>query len=130
MKSLFSNGINVVCHLAACAGARESILSPELFINSNVLGTTILLEQAALSRCSNFVYASSGSVYGTPVSSPTNMEKNMVLMREDELPGKLLSPYGVTKVAAESMAGVYHHLYNLPTTVSSKQHEIERKELI
>ena len=54
----------------------------------------------------------------------------MVLMREDELPGKLLSPYGVTKAAAESMAGVYHHLYNLPTTVSSKQHEIEIKELV
>ena len=114
-------GIDVVCHLAACAGARESISCPELYINTNVLGTTILLEQAASARCSNFVYASSGSVYGVLVSSSTTTKKNIIPMREDELPGKLLSPYAVSKAAVESMAGVYHHLYNLPTTVRIKQ---------
>lgn len=121
MKSLFSVGIDVVCHLAACAGARESVSCPEVYINTNILGTTILLEQAASAKCSNFVYASSGSVYGAPVCSSAGTEKNMIILREDALPGKLLSPYGVSKAAAESMAGVYHHLYNLPTTVRLKQ---------
>ncbi|KAI5080941.1 hypothetical protein GOP47_0004124 [Adiantum capillus-veneris] len=112
MKSLFDNGVDVVCHLAARAGARESIYFPEECINTNVSGTAILLELAALSACKNFIYASSGSVYGAQTSSFAPQQQ----MREDSRLGQPLSPYAVSKAAAEAMAGVYHRLYKLPTT--------------
>lgn len=117
MKSVFANGIDVVCHLAAHAGARESVASPESCINTNVSGTAILLELAALSGCKNFVYASSGSVYGAQASTGVP-KQHMAVMKEESLLGKPLSPYAVSKAAAEAMAAVYHHLYKLPTTVS------------
>ncbi|MCO5584810.1 hypothetical protein L7F22_038742 [Adiantum nelumboides] len=112
MKSLFDNGVDMVCHLAARAGARESVYFPEACINTNISGTAILLELAALSACKNFVFASSGSVYGATTSNLVPRQ----LMREDIPLGQPLSPYAVSKASAEALAGVYHQLYKLPTT--------------
>ncbi|GBG72025.1 hypothetical protein CBR_g10961 [Chara braunii] len=65
MERLFdSQAIDMVCHLAARAGVRASLSYPDKYVRANVEGTTILLDRAAKSRCSNFVYASSSSVYG------------------------------------------------------------------
>ncbi|MCO5604534.1 hypothetical protein L7F22_058701 [Adiantum nelumboides] len=111
MKSLFDNGVDMVCHLAARAGARESVYLPEACISTNLSGTAILLELAALSACKNFVFASSGSVYG---ATPPNLVPRQ-LMREDSPLGQPLSPYAVSKASAEALAGVYHQLYRLPT---------------
>lgn len=118
MRQLFANGINVVCHLAARAGARESISSPESYINTNVSGTAILLDLAASCACTNFVYASSGSVYGSrpPATGHLISKQHMAVMREADTLGQPLSPYAASKAAAEAMAGVYHHLYKIPTT--------------
>lgn len=98
---------SVVCHLAARAGVRASIDDPLIYIHSNIEGTTILLELSRLYSVSNFVYASSSSVYG---------ESTADKFRESDEVSKPVSPYAATKVSCELLASTYHHLYNLNVT--------------
>ena len=99
-------GIDEVYHLAAQAGVRGSFGdSFELYLRYNVQATQRLLEQAARNPVESFVYASSSSVYGNAVTSPT---------REDA-PREPISPYGMTKVATEDIAAVYNRNHGVPT---------------
>jgi len=99
--------ITHVCHLAARAGVRPSIVDPFVYVHSNVEGTTRLLDCAREHDCVNFVYASSSSVYG---SSPNEV------LREEDVVDKPVSPYAATKKTCELLAYTYHHLYGLDCT--------------
>jgi UDP-glucuronate 4-epimerase len=79
-----------ICHLAARAGVRPSIADPFIYVHSNIEGTTRLLDYARQYSCSNFVYASSSSVYGCSA--------NEVLSETDSVE-KPVSPYAATKKA-------------------------------
>jgi len=96
-----------VCHLAARAGVRASILDPYIYVHSNIEGTTRLLDLARQFGVANFVYASSSSVYG-------NSDKD--LLTEDDAVAKPVSPYAATKKACELLAYTYSHLYGINTT--------------
>ncbi len=100
------DGVERVVHLAALPGVRSSWGSSfEDYASHNVYATQRLLESALHSGVTRFVYASSSSVYGDAADLP---------MREDarERPH---SPYGVTKLAAEHLARLYHRNYGLAT---------------
>jgi len=71
---------------------------------NNVDATQVLLEACAGRPIERFVYASSSSVYGDAAAIP---------MREDALP-QPLSPYGVTKLAAEHLCMLYHANHGVP----------------
>lgn len=79
-----------ICHLAARAGVRPSIVDPYIYVHSNVEGTTRLLDLARRFSVKNFVYASSSSVYGCST--------NEVLSESDSVE-KPVSPYAATKKA-------------------------------
>jgi nucleoside-diphosphate-sugar epimerase len=99
-------GIDEVYHLAAQAGVRGSFGdSFELYVRNNVQATQRLLEQAARNPVKAFVYASSSSVYGNASVSPT----------PEDAPRQPISPYGMTKVATEDIADVYHRNHGVPT---------------
>jgi len=96
-----------VFHLAAQAGVRRSWGRDfSVYTVNNIEATQVLLEAAcgapALER---LVYASSSSVYGDNVALP---------MRDDARP-EPVSPYGVTKLAAEHLCSLYHVNYGVPT---------------
>ncbi len=94
-----------VFHLAAQAGVRKSWGRDfSVYTVNNVEATQILLEAATPIGLERFVYASSSSVYGDAVEIP---------MREDARP-QPVSPYGVTKLAAEHLCHLYHVNYGLP----------------
>jgi nucleoside-diphosphate-sugar epimerase len=94
-----------VFHLAAQAGVRKSWGRDfDVYTVNNVEATQVLLEAAAPLPLERFVYASSSSVYGDLVDIP---------MREDARP-QPVSPYGVTKLAAEQLCYLYHASYGLP----------------
>lgn len=96
-----------ICHLAARAGVRPSILDPYIYVHSNIEGTTRLLDLARLYACKNFVYASSSSVYGCSTNE---------VLSESDLVEKPVSPYAATKKACELLAYTFHHLYGLNCT--------------
>ena len=96
-----------VCHLAAQAGVRHSILHPEEFMQDNIVGTNRILELCKVREVEGLVYASSSSVYGDNVdpvlSEPSNTDHQVSL-------------YGMTKKANELQASVYHRLFGLHST--------------
>lgn len=79
-----------ICHLAARAGVRASIIDPYIYVHSNIEGTTRLLDLARQYTCANFVYASSSSVYGCSEKS---------VLSESDAVEKPVSPYAATKKA-------------------------------
>jgi nucleoside-diphosphate-sugar epimerase len=100
------DGVDVVYHEAAQPGVRLSWSSGFADYDShNVLATQRLLEAAVAVGKPRVVYASSSSVYGQAARYPTT---------EQDLP-KPHSPYGVTKLAAEHLCGLYAANWGLPT---------------
>jgi nucleoside-diphosphate-sugar epimerase len=99
-------GATHVFHLAAQAGVRKSWGRDfGVYTVNNVEATQILLEACVGKPIERFVYASSSSIYGDEVALP---------MREDARP-QPVSPYGVTKLAAEQLCYLYHVNYSVPT---------------
>jgi UDP-glucose 4-epimerase len=100
------DGIQVVYHLAGQPGVRPSWgRSFEIYANDNVMATQALLEAAKEVSLDRFVYASSSSVYGNAERFPTT---------ESDRP-QPLSPYGVTKLAAEHLCNLYANSYGVPS---------------
>jgi UDP-glucose 4-epimerase len=105
LKNLLAD-VDVVFHQAAQAGVRASWgESFKIYTDNNVLGTQMLLEACKESPIERFVYASSSSVYGDTMDLP---------MRESSLPSPV-SPYGVSKLAAEHLCWLYFKNFKLPT---------------
>jgi nucleoside-diphosphate-sugar epimerase len=104
LKTLLG-GITHVFHLAAQAGVRKSWGRDfDVYTKNNVEATQRLLEALAGMRIERCVYASSSSVYGDGVPLP---------MREDTYL-QPLSPYGVSKLAAEHLAHLYWANFGVP----------------
>lgn len=105
---LFSqHSFDAVCHLAAQAGVRYSLENPSVYIQSNIVGFSNILEACKEVRVKNLVYASSSSVYGMNKKIPFTTTDNV-----DEP----ISLYAATKKSNELMAYTYSHLYDLPVT--------------
>jgi len=96
-----------VIHLAAQAGVRYSIEHPQVYIQSNIVGTFNILEGCRHNHVEHLVYASSSSVYGLNTKYPFSVHD------KSSHPASL---YGATKISNELMAHSYSHLYKLPTT--------------
>jgi UDP-glucose 4-epimerase len=101
------DGVTHVFHLAAQAGVRKSWGKDfKTYTTNNIEASQTLLEACVGRPLERFVYASSSSVYGDRAAIP---------MREDALP-QPVSPYGVTKLAAEQLCYLYYINYGVPTT--------------
>ena len=97
--------VEYVFHLAAIVDVETSIKNP-MFVNDvNVNGTLSILEQCLKFNVDKFIFASSCAVYGEPVYLPI----------DEEHPTKPVSPYGVTKLAAENYCRAFYKLYGLKT---------------
>lgn len=99
------DGAEVVYHLAGQPGVRPSWGHQfDRYVRDNVLATQRLLEGLKSSSIRRFVFAGSSSVYGDAEMFPT---------KESALP-RPVSPYGVTKLAAEHMAHLYRRNFGIP----------------
>ncbi len=100
------DGVTHVFHLAAQAGVRKSWGRDfQIYTVNNVEATQIMLEACVGRPIEKLVYASSSSVYGDAVAIP---------MTELALP-QPVSPYGVTKLAAEQLCHLYTVNHGVPT---------------
>lgn len=108
METLFrEQGFNRVVNLAAQAGVRYSLINPQAYVDSNLVGFANLLEGCRHNKVEHFVYASSSSVYGANTHMPFSVHDNV---------DHPVSLYAASKKSAELMAHSYSHLYGLPTT--------------
>ncbi len=108
LKDIFKeHRVTKICNLAAQAGVRYSLKDPFSYQKSNIEGFLNLLELAREYKVSNFVYASSSSVYGKNRKSPYSVEDRV---------DNPISLYAATKKANELMAHAYSHLFEIPCT--------------
>ncbi len=99
--------VAVIYHQAAQAGVRSSWGNGfRTYTEQNINATQILLEAAKdAKRLERFVFASSSSIYGNAETLPT----------VETLCPQPVSPYGITKLAAEQLCGLYHQNFGVPT---------------
>jgi len=98
-------GVDYIFHQAAQAGVRSSWGAEfEIYTSNNILATQKLLEACNRSEIRKFIYASSSSVYGDSEELPLR-EKSLL---------KPVSPYGVTKLAAEHLCYSYWKNHQIP----------------
>ncbi len=101
------HAFDAVINLAARAGVRWSLIDPFVYVRTNMLGTTHLLENCQRHGVKKFVLASTSSLYA-------GQEMPFV----ESLPvNEPISPYAASKKGAEAMAYTYHHLYGVDATV-------------
>ncbi|WP_050641977.1 MULTISPECIES: NAD-dependent epimerase/dehydratase family protein [Clostridia] len=104
---------SIVINLAAQAGVRYSIINPDVYIESNIIGFYNILEACRHSYDSDqpgvehLVYASSSSVYGANKKVPYSIEDKV---------DNPVSLYAATKKSNELLAHAYSKLYNIPST--------------
>ena len=98
-------GVDVVFHFAAIVSVDFSVKNPLLVNEVNVGGTLNVLRESLKAGVKRFVYASSCAVYGEPVNLPIN----------EEHPTKPMSPYAISKLAAEHYCRVFYEVYGLET---------------
>jgi len=100
-------GARVVYHLAGQDGIQPSWGGQfDRYVHDNVVATQRLLESIRRAELDRFVFASSSSVYGEAEMFPT---------RENALP-RPVSPFGITKLAAEHLVFVYVRNFRVPAT--------------
>lgn len=108
VEEIFSkNKISIVVNLAAQAGVRYSIMNPDAYIQSNLIGFYNILEACRHHEVEHLVYASSSSVYGSNKKVPYST---------DDKVDNPVSLYAATKKSNELMAHAYSKLYNIPST--------------
>ena len=95
---------DLICHLAAQAGVRYSFTNPLSYINSNIIGTFNLLEQARQNNIPKIIFASSSSVYG-------NSDKES--FSESDPTDQTISLYAATKKSGEALLHHYYHNFNI-----------------
>src|SRR5215831_7452799 len=104
LHEVFAAGeFECIVHLAARAGVRPSLTEPRLYVETNINGTTNLLELSRQHGVKQFVFGSSSSVYG---------ENRKVPFSEDDPICQPISPYAATKAAGELLCHTYSHLYH------------------
>jgi UDP-glucose 4-epimerase len=105
LRTAAAGPIEYVYHLAAQPGVRGSWGETfEVYTRNNILATQRLLEAARGMPLKKFVYASSSSIYGNAETYPTH----------EDLTPRPVSPYGVSKLAAEHLCFLYGYNYGLP----------------
>ncbi len=97
----------IVVNLAAQAGVRYSIINPDAYVQSNLIGFYNILEACRHHGVEHLVYASSSSVYGSNEKVPYSTEDKV---------DNPVSLYAATKKSNELMAHAYSKLYNIPST--------------
>ncbi len=106
-KLFASEQFDSVVNLAAQAGVRYSLINPQAYIDSNIIGFNNILEACRHNGVKHLAYASSSSVYGLNEKMPLSTSDNV---------DHPISLYAASKKSNELMAHTYSHLFGLATT--------------
>ena len=107
-----SEHFDIVVNFAAESHVDNSIKNPAIFLNTNIIGTEVLMDACLKYGIKRFHQISTDEVYGDlPLNRPS------LLFREDT-PIKTSSPYSTSKASADLLVMAYHRTYGLPVTIS------------
>jgi dTDP-glucose 4,6-dehydratase len=104
--------INIVVNFAAESHVDRSITGPKDFLNTNVLGTQILLDVALKNGIKRFHHISTDEVFGA-------LELDSEDKFNEGTPYNPRSPYSASKAASDHIVRAYYHTYGLPITISN-----------
>jgi dTDP-glucose 4,6-dehydratase len=103
---------HMVVNFAAESHVDRSILNPSIFLETNILGTSVLMDACRKYGIQRFHQVSTDEVYGDlPLDRPD-------LLFTETTPLHPSSPYSSSKAAADLLALAYHRTYGLPVTIS------------
>lgn len=100
-----------VVHFAAESHVDRSITDPGIFVQTNVLGTQVLLDAAKNIGVTKFVHVSTDEVYGELDFDPTTFFT-------EETPIEPNSPYSASKASSDLLVRAYHETFNLPINIT------------
>ncbi len=101
--------VRIVVNFAAESHVDRSITGPSIFVETNVSGTSVLLEAAKEAGVERFIQVSTDEVYGSLGQEGKFTETS---------PLHPNSPYAASKAAADLLALAYHHTYGMPVIVT------------
>ena len=106
-------GCDIVVHFAAESHVDRSIEGPAVFIQTNIIGTEILLEVAKDLKIKRFHHVSTDEVFGT---LPLDNKKEKF---SETTPYAPRSPYSASKAASDHLVRAFMETYNFPATISN-----------
>lgn len=109
VDAIFQQGIDVVVNFAAESHVDRSILEPEIFVNTNVMGTQVLLDAAKKYRVTKFVQVSTDEVYGSLGETGLFSETTPLAPN---------SPYSASKAGGDLLVRAYHETFGLPVNIT------------
>lgn len=104
--------VDIVVHFAAESHVDRSILSPNIFLETNVLGTHILLQAALKHKVKRFHHISTDEVFGS-------LELNTDTKFSESTPYDPRSPYSASKAGSDHLVRAYGETYGLPFTITN-----------
>ena len=107
-------GVDAVLHTAALHKPHIATHSRQDFVDTNVTGTLILLEEATSAGVGSFVFTSTTSVFGRALTPPAGAPTAWITEEVTPVPKNI---YGVTKLAAENLCDLFHYRSGLPCIV-------------
>ena len=103
---------DIVINFAAESHVDNSIKNPQIFLETNIIGTSVLMDACVKYGIKRYHQVSTDEVYGDlPLDRPD-------LLFTEETPIHTSSPYSSSKAGADLLVGAYHRTYGLPTTIS------------
>ena len=109
MENIFAQGVDVVVNFAAESHVDRSILAPDVFVRTNVMGTQVLLDASKKYQITKFVQVSTDEVYGS--LGPTGLFT-------EETPLMPNSPYSASKAGGDLLVRAYHETFGLPVNIT------------
>ena len=113
INKLFENEkFDIVINFAAESHVDNSIKNPEIFLRTNIIGTSVLMDACVKYGIKRYHQISTDEVYGDlPLNRPD-------LLFTENTPLHTSSPYSSSKASADLLVQAYHRTYNLPITIS------------
>ena len=108
-KILSENKVHGIINFAAESHVDRSISGPKIFVDTNITGTLVLLQQAVANKIKRFLQVSTDEVYGSLGTEGRFSEDS---------PIKPNSPYSVSKASADYFVQAYQHTYGLDTIIT------------
>jgi len=106
-------GCQMVAHFAAESHVDRSITGPGIFVQTNVVGTQVLLDVAKENKIKRFHHVSTDEVFGTlPLDSPDEKFN-------EKTPYSPHSPYSAAKAGSDHLVRAYFDTFSLPVTISN-----------